>query len=229
MSWMAAAAILTFILLPLLLLSVPLTFQARGRFGTEDRSVQCEAAWTGGLVAASIAASGGKPSFTLRLAGLPIPVPHGKPGVGVKKKQREPRKQKHSGKRQGFPLTKTLALLNQSLLSVLLSYLRKLVRALNLHLELNGVYGTDDPALTGALAGLVAILPRGRLKLDLEPDFTGSVLDVSGTVRARIVPIVILWLTARLLLTGPVRRLWWPKVLKVFKKGQRIKEVAQHV
>lgn len=99
---------------------------------------------------------------------------------------------------------------------------------MRLRLRLSGVYGTDDPALTGLITGLMAALHAEHINLDLDADFSGPVLDIAGETSGRMVPIVILWLTIRLLLAQPVRKLWWAQLKTKFNR-RKPKEVAQYV
>jgi hypothetical protein len=51
-------------------------------------------------------------------------------------------------------------------------------------------------------------------------------LDIEGEVKGRLFPIVVLWHTLALLLSSPVRSLWWPKFnIKKF----RVREVVKGV
>ncbi len=100
-------------------------------------------------------------------------------------------------------------------------YLRKLVQCLNLEVRLCGEYGTDDPALTGFICGLIAVLADGLPNLHLNPNFMERSLEMEGEFKGRFYPIVILWHTVLFLLTSPIRSLWWPK-LKVKNKLREV-------
>lgn len=221
-----AVVFLILVLLPLGLLSVPLTFKAGGRLRPEECRLLGRISWGWGLLIAAVEIDGRKTSFGLRLAGLALPVPRRKPGtVGAAGKKAG----KKAGRRQrsGFNLSVIKDVLNRQLLFVLLEYLKKLFESLRLQLRLSGVYGADDPALTGLLAGFTAALHVERCNLDLEADFSGPILDMTGEISARVVPLIILWLTIRLLLAAPVRKLWWAR-LKT-KSRRKPKEGVQYV
>lgn len=208
------------------LLSVPLTFNVSGFLRTGERRLEARIAWGWGLLAAAVGISGRKTSFGLRLAGITLPVPRKKPGAAGAKKIRK--KTGRKGERRGFNLSAAGTVLNRKLLAVFLGYIKSLFRSFRLRLRLSGVYGADDPALTGQLAGLVAALRAGNINLDLEPDFSGPILDISGETSGRIVPVAILWFTTRLLLAGPVRKLWWARFKTKFVEKKQ-KEDAQYV
>lgn len=70
-----------------------------------------------------------------------------------------------------------------------------------------GTYSLDDPADTALLAMLAAtvsaLLPRADIAL--QPSFGCEPTDVSIRIAGRIVPIVLVWLTIRLLFRKEVR------------------------
>lgn len=215
--------ILVLVLVPVVLLSVPLTFKAGGRIGPDDRRMEAGFAWGGGLLAAAVGINGSKTSFRLKFARITLPLPRGKPSAAraEKKSKNPPRK----GVRQKPGLSLATKILNRELLNEVLGYIKRLFKSLRLRLQLSGVYGAGDPALTGMLVGLMAALhTEDRFNLDLAPDFSGPVLDVAGETSGRIVPIAILWHTLRLVLAKPARKLWWALLKSKFIKRKQ-KEV----
>lgn len=214
------------ILLPVGLLSVPLAFEARGRLAQDKRRLEGKLTWGWGLLAATVGVAGRQTSIRLRLAGMGLPTPRRKhPTVKAKTPGKKAGRKRE---RHGFDLSMVSTALSRKLLAVAFVYLKTLFRSLRLRLQVTGTYGTDDPALTGLLAGLFAALHAEHLNLDLGPDFDGPILDVAGETSGRIIPIVILWLTIRLLLAKPVRRLWWT-LLKTKFIRRKPKEAAQYV
>jgi len=208
------------------ILSVPLTFKAGGRLGTrEQQRLEARLAW--GLLAASVGINGSQKSFGVRLAGIALPVFRNKQGTARAKKPRK--KTKARGKKHGLSFSKVFTVLNRQLLALVLEYLKSIFRSCRLRLRLNGVYGAGDPALTGLLAGLLAALRSEHFKPALEADFNGPILDVDLETSGRIVPITIIGLTLRLLLTGPVRKLWWGQLKNKFIIRRKHKEGAQYV
>lgn len=228
--WIVLIAIIA--LLPVVLLSVPLTFKAKGR--TVDPQLALRIAWGGGLLAAVMATSGRKTSFRLRLAGITLPTPRNKSVTAKAAKrsgQQKGRKEKARKKGQGFSPPALSDVINRQLLAEVVGYLKKLFKSIRLRLRLIGVYGTDDPALTGLIAGLLATLRTKHCNIDLDADFIEPVLDLTGEASGRVIPIVILWLTIRLLLSKPVRKLWWAQLKKklAYKRIRKSKEAARHV
>lgn len=222
--WTGLALIL--LLLPLGLLSVPLTFHICGRLGPEEQRLEARFAWGWGVLAASAGVNGGKKSFGFRLAGVALPVPRKRQGaVKIKKTGKKAGRKR---KARGLNFSAVNRVLNRKLLAAVLSTAKKLFQSLRLRLRLSGVYGTDDPALTGLLAGLAAALHARHFNLDLDADYSGPVFDVDGETSGRVVPIAILWITLRLLLAKPVRKLWWNQ-LKIKFIRRKTKEDFQNV
>ncbi|AGL02464.1 hypothetical protein [Desulfoscipio gibsoniae] len=223
--------IIILVLLPGVLLSVPLTFKAGGYLGAEDRRLGLRMAWGWRLVDADMEIKGRKPTFRFRIAGMAMPGPRKKAG---KIKGAKDQKVKNAGKTGGEPKKHGLdfsainAVLNRQVLAVVLGYLKNLIKSFRLQLRLKGVYGTDDPAVTGMIAGLIAVLRAERIILDLDTNFSGPILDVAGETSGRVVPIVILWYTIRLMMAKPVRRVWWAQLIKKIIR-KKTKEGAQYV
>jgi hypothetical protein len=220
--------LLILILLPAALLSLPLTFKAQGRLDTEEGQQQLEArlAWGWGLLAVTAGIDGRKKSLGIRLAGIALPASRKTSGTVKAKKPRK--KTVRQGKKSPFNFSTVIAVLNRQFINTMLAYLKKIISSCRLRLHLKGVYGTDDPALTGLLAGLMAALRTGHFRPALEADFNGPILDVDLKTSGRIIPITVLGLTMGLLLAGPVRKLWWGLLKNKFSRRKQ-KEVVQYV
>ena len=208
------------------LLSVPLTFKAGGCLRPEEKLLEARIAWGWGVIATTIELKRRKPSFGLRLAGITVPVFRKKSGVAKAKNIRK--KVERKKERSEFNLSTVFMVLNRKLLTVFLGYIKRLFRSLRLRLHLSGVYGTDDPALTGMIAALFAALRAEHINFDLNADFREPVLDVAGETSGRIVPIEILWLTLCFLMAEPVRKFWWAQFKTKFIRIKQ-KEDAQYV
>lgn len=225
--------ILVLVLLPVMLLTIPLAFRAGGIISPGELRLEAGGAWGWGLLTANIGIRRNETLVRLRLVGLPIPVPGRKPGKARdgnlrKKDGRDEKKDGRDGKKDGFSLFAVSTVLNRKLINAVFGYIKRLLGSLRVRLRLSGVFGTDDPALTGVILALIAALRADNTNLDLNADFSGPILDVAGEISGRVVPIVILWLTMRLLLAGPVRKLWWAWLKsKLIRK--KFKEVVQHV
>lgn len=221
-----AILIVMLFVLPLVLLSVPLAFRARGGLSAEEQRLNLKLFWGWGLLALAVDAKGRKTSFSIKLAGIDLP------GINKKPKAERPKKKNPKKtlpkKRPGASLPPITSVLNRKMLAAVLGYLKRLLKSMGLKLKLRGIYGTDDPALTGLLTGVMAALKAEHYSLDLEPDFSGPIIDVSGETSGRVIPTLILWLTLRLILTKPVRRLWWALLKKKITR-KKPKEDALYV
>ncbi|MDD2444182.1 MAG: hypothetical protein PHS52_06755, partial [Desulfotomaculaceae bacterium] len=118
MSWWTVF-ILILVLLPMGLLCVPLTFKARGCLRTEERWLEVRVAWGWRLLTVALSIKGRETSFSLRLAGIPFPVPREKPeAVGAKefKKKIKKKIKKKTGrkeKKNRFNFSVATAILNR--------------------------------------------------------------------------------------------------------------------
>lgn len=85
-------------------------------------------------------------------------------------------------------------------------------------------FGTDDPAKTGMILGVIAILyPVIPEKLCIEPDFTESVLEIDLTCNGHVLLIVVLVRVIRILICKDVRILIG-RILHELKAGSKKKE-----
>ncbi|ADG06905.1 hypothetical protein [Kyrpidia tusciae] len=119
--------------------------------------------------------------------------------------------------------------------------LRRLAGALHLQVGIHGTYATPDPALTGWLTAVHAVLgsavasaggrtgrkrpgktPPGRLHLDVQPDFAGSVPELVLTGDARFIPAVVLIAALSLLGKKEIRNLLW-----TWRKTKRMKTTTK--
>jgi hypothetical protein len=205
---------------------MPLAFRASGSISNGDLRLESRMVWSWGLLSAAIGIKGNKTLVLLKLAGLQLPLPRGK--YRKEKEGHLKKKAGREGEKGGFSISAVSTVLNRKLLSTVLEYIKGIFGSLRLRLRLTGVFGTDDPALTGAILGFAAALCADKANIDLNADFSGPIIDVAGEISGRVVPIVILWLTIRLLLAGQVRKLWWAW-FKSKLTTKKHKEVAQHV
>jgi hypothetical protein len=103
-------------------------------------------------------------------------------------------------------------------------FLKKILRQLKpKHLQLKGVYGFEDPSLTGMTAGFIytlqAIVPQSRI--ELRPCFTDAVLELEAEANGKIRVGKLAYDTARFLLKPDIRK-------KIFKKSKKVKQKRKH-
>jgi len=114
--------------------------------------------------------------------------------------------------------------LNRSLIASFTHLLRSLVRALHLDVNLSGRYGFEEPDITALAALLIRFLGRGSV-LNLTPDYSQAIADISGYIRGRVIIAQVLGIGMRFLFSKPVRAIWWPKI----KFKRKRKEIIQYV
>lgn len=125
-------------------------------------------------------------------------------------------------KKPAFSWQEAIELLrDRRLLATAIAFLRCLWRAFHLEVRLAGTYGTDDPALTGYLAALLATMDVDDIVCDLHPDFSCAILDISGSIRGHFIPAQLLALALTFMWQKPVRRLW---LAKLKTKKSKLKE-----
>jgi hypothetical protein len=130
------------------------------------------------------------------------------PRARAPRAERKPR----AARRRGGPLG--VFLRGRGVVEVVRRAAVRLYRALHTR-ELSGVvrFGLDDPADTGALWGaltpVVLRLRERHPELTLQPTFEGAGLEATGRWSLEVVPLEIVWVSLRLLVSPPMLRLGW--------------------
>lgn len=205
--------LITLVGIILLLLALPISFQGRVQVQGKARG-EVEVAGLGGLARLKVSKEPGASSRTrVELIGLEKKLGSGKP---KDRPDQQGRASKHWNR----------SYLSVELLKTMAVFLRKIVADLNLHFSLKGEIGTGDPAYTGMIFSVLSVVLGGSRGFELYPNFIEAVLDIDSEFRGRVIPLVIVGRTLVMLLSAPVRSLWWPRKLNNKKS---LKEVASNV
>jgi hypothetical protein len=212
LSWILIAVLALLIVL----LSVPFHFGFQGEYA-EALNFQGRVAWAGGLISFLMVRKEGKTHLSYGILGFIKEVP------ATEKK--DSWQKRTSAKKGVVDYLGNLSLyLNRQIFAVVKVLLKRLRGALHLHLNLSGIYGFDDPSLTGMMMGAIAALGIRNNTVNIDPDFTGAVIDIKGNFRGWFVPLHILAIIVIFLFKKPIRAIWRPKIN--FRKKQ--KEVFKH-
>ncbi len=219
------SAVLVYILITLafllgLVLLVPIHFDLLGEY-KESLSLQGRVRWAWRVVSLEIIRSEGRFHWTLSLLGLKKVDPK-REGEAVKS-EKTLKSEKSLEKKRGDSINNLSSFINLQLFTAMKDVLHKFVRALHMRLNLSGMYGFDDPSLTGITVGLIAAFNRGKNSIDLNPDFTREVVDVRGSFKGWFVPLQILAIGLVFLFKKPVRAIWWPKIKLKRKQKEAVK------
>lgn len=131
----------------------------------------------------------------------------------IKKKKRKREKKEHKTKNN------LENMFDMKFIKEALEYLKKVIKQVKpKHLQLKGVYGFEDPSLTGMTSGFIytlqGIVPQS--KLQLQPCFTDEVFELEAEVAGEILIGKIVYDTARFFLKPDIRK-------KIFKKSKKVK------
>lgn len=158
---------------------------------------------------ASLAGGGERPGETERSAPIPpeSPMPLFREGEPAGEMRREePQEGSGAGEAAGrsWPDVLTYAWDNGAL-SVVLHTAGALVRhSWPTEIRLTGRIGLSDPMKTGLMAGACAAALPGVCRVDWQ--YTEPVMAARLTMKGFVVPACLLYMTARCLMAGPVRR-----------------------
>ncbi len=208
---MIAFLLLSILLLLAVLLFIPLVFFGQGTL-EENLSGEAELTWAGGFFAARLVfINQEKPKFSLRLGSWVKQIKESEP----KPKKTVSTKKRSESKKDS--LSKMKPFFNKQVLSEVLLFLNRIWYSLKLRLNLEGEYGTDDPALTGFIAAFIGVINSTCYKLQLHPNFEDTTLNLKGALQGRLVPAVLIWDFAKFMCKTPIRRIWWNIITKKFK------------
>ena len=201
----------------LILLLAPIHFDFKGAC-TQELELQGKISWAGGLLRLEMVRQEVLRKMSLHAAGIRVKFPE-------QTKRTSPRK-KHRHGRKGINPHDISSLLNRQLLAAIIALISKLLKALHLDLKVSGIYGFDDPSLTGILTGMTAAVDRRNDFVSLHPDFTGSRLEIEGIFRGWFIPLQLAAIATLFLFQKPVRVIWRPKIS--FTKKKNHKEVVDY-
>lgn len=214
--------LLAIFLIMVALLFVPLHFFAQGRI-TEEFALEMVLAWAGGLVTARWRLPPGeKPGAEVRVG--PWSKPHrpkesAEPAQSTDQDDEAGKNQRL--RRQDQPPANdsprktnrnvVRAILDRQVLAEVLAFLAAIWRSLRLRCNLDGYYGTDDPASTAYIAAFIAALKHcGRYPgLNLIPRFDQLTVNLTGALQGQLVPGLIILDLGRFMLKRPIRKIWW--------------------
>ncbi|MDD4776583.1 MAG: hypothetical protein PHG75_08730 [Syntrophomonas sp.] len=214
--------LLAILLIMVALLFIPLHFFAQGQI-TEDLALEMGLAWAGGLVAARWRLPPqDKPGAEVRVG------PWNKPrrseeseepsqstdqddeaGKNKRLRRRDQPPANESGRKTNRNVVRSI--LDRQVLAEVLALLAAIWRSLRLRCNLDGYYGTDDPASTAYIAAFITALKHcGRYPgLNLNPRFDQLTVNLTGALQGQLVPGLIILDLGRFMLKTPIRKIWW--------------------
>lgn len=191
LSWTAGGLISLFIFLTL----IPLNYVLEGRL-QEGFAGRFQAGY-GFLHFCICFPQNGPESGSIKICGFSLSLGKERPG---NKKKREGAGSREEKKDIGS--MPWLTMLNRNLIGKIMETAVLIIKAFRPRkLEVYGFLGFEDPFFTGLIAGLRSICPG----IEIEPDFTGEVRDVTILIEGRIIPFQIITYGLKLLLSSEAR------------------------
>jgi Protein of unknown function (DUF2953). len=204
--------------LALILLIAPVDFSLEGELA-ESPNFQGRVRWVGGILSLNVIRRQGKNETVWGILGFAKQNPDRREKESGKPKKDGKDKHEDTTKRRKKSTTGITAFLNLEFFMAVKKGFYKLVHSLHLKINLSGVYGFDDPSLTGIVMGLAYALKIKNSSINIKPDFTREVVDLRGRFQGWFVPLQIIFTALGILLMKPVRAIWWPKIK--FRKKQK--------
>lgn len=200
--------ILMLILLSILtlILFIPFKYFINGKI---DGSIGggAEIRWLFGLVKVFVCKYGDKPEIKVVICG--VKVFSKKLIEDNEKKERKPGKKEKSKKR-----SKPKRSLGKDLLLEFFKYFKDVINIVKpQYFKISGVYGFEDPSLTGMLLGIISIIKGGvpNAHIYVESDFDEVLINIEIEIKGDIKVCVICYRTLKLIIKKEVRKFLFKK------------------
>lgn len=119
-------------------------------------------------------------------------------------------------KKEPRSLADIVAFMDRAFVQSLLHTIVKTIRMIAPQtMEARGVLGFDDPYYTGLLASLRCLLPQ----IDIKPDFTRQIRDISFSIKGRIIILKVLYYALRFIFSRETRLVM--KKARQWKKSRK--------
>ena len=202
--------ILFFILLSILLLAlfIPFEYLLNGKIHDSVEG-KAEIRWIFGLIKIIICKYEEKPEIKIIICGLNI--------YNKKLIKRINTKKNKKSKKEHKPRTN----IGKKLIIELFKYFKDIINIIKpKYFRISGIYGFDDPSLTGMLLGLISII-KGAIpnaQIYVKPDFEEENINIEAEICGDIKVCVIGYRTLKLLIKKEVRQILFKKskLLKLF-------------
>lgn len=174
--------------------------------------------WGNGLLHLEIIHRQGQTNLTFGILGLHRKVSSIRKGTDSNNKKSKVRKPNDK------PRTRLSSFYNLGFWSQVKTLANRMCGAMHLNVRLAGVFGFDDPSLTGLAAAVIAATLWSSSTVNLNPDFSQEICDLQGSVQGWLIPLHIFIIIIWFLVKKPVRAIWWPMI----KKRKKYKEAVQY-
>lgn len=198
-------------------MAVPWRFDFQGSYAELSMGVEGRVSWAWGLLCLDAYNREGGLDLSASLLGYKRQLPprsSKKPPVQAKPARK--------GNQGGAGIA---SYINWQVFAAVRAFLQKLRDALHLRLNLSGLYGFDEPDLTGITLGALAMMANTNVRLDLKPDFTRGVLELEGGLQGWLIPLHIIGIVIGFLFKKSIRAIW----LSQLKFNKKSKEVPGYV
>jgi hypothetical protein len=104
--------------------------------------------------------------------------------------------------------------LNKFFLNHVIFYLKNIIKIIKpSHIKLNGVYGFEDPSITGSICALTSILSGiiPNSNIELNPIFDKNIMDIELKIWGKLNLALLVILTLRFILNKEIRKILFTK------------------
>jgi uncharacterized membrane protein len=200
--------ILMLILLSILalIIFVPFKYSLEGKVdGGIGGSV--ETRWLFGLVKFLVYKYGDKPEIKIVICGLKI--------FSKKLIEDKETKEKKSDKKEKFKKkSKSKRSFGKDLFIEFFKYFKDIINIVKpKYFKISGVYGFEDPSLTGILLGIISIIKEAvpKAQIYVEPNFEEEFINIEAEIYGDIKVYVICYRTLKLIIKKEVRKFLFKK------------------
>ncbi len=211
---MLSIIVLVFACILCAVLFIPFQYSVQG---TVKDKMLCRAkmCWLFGIIIFEVLKDENEKKFRpiLRLLGIKIFIPV----IGIKiRKNKKIRKVYKKNHKKKFDKS----LFSRKFVNLIVNYIRDILKITKPKvIEAYGIYGFDDPAITGFICGIISIVKEvfPNDKINLSPQFSEEVYNINFRIKGTIFVCIIGFKTICLLLRREMRRIIFSKKEKIMK------------
>lgn len=188
----------------MIILFIPFKYFMNGKI---DNSIggNAEVRWIFGLVKVIVYKYEDKSQIKIIICGLNI---YSRKFIGEKNGNEASKKKR---KKKEFKAKRNIG---RNLLVEFLNYFKDIINIVKpKHFNISGVYGFEDPSLTGMLLGIISII-KGvvpKAKIDVNPDFEEETINLEVEIYGHIKVYQICYRSIKLIIKKEVRKLLFKK------------------
>ena len=193
----------------MLILFIPFEYFLNGKIN-DNAEGKAEIRWIFGIIRIIICKYEDKPEMKIIICGLNI---YNKKLTKVNSEEKQKKPKKHKKQKEESKLKRNIG---KNLILELFKYFKDIINIVKpKYFRISGVYGFEDPSLTGMLLGIISIIKGAvpNAQIYVNPVFEEETINIEAEIYGNIKVCVICYRTLKILIKKDVRK-------NLFKKSK---------